>query len=121
MKVLSAAASPEAFTTVCRDEAAPPSGPPVLLHTEIMSEHLLVTQSPGGSWRLSGLLDFEPAMRGEREYEFVGAGGLRLRLGEAYAQAKAVQYPEEPQCGQDGARHGTADGQDGGQQQEHLD
>ena len=55
-------------------EVAPPSGSPVLLHTEIMSEHLLVTQSPGGSWRLSGLIDFEPAMRGEREYEFVGAG-----------------------------------------------
>ena len=40
---------------------------PVLLHTEIMSEHLLVA---GG--RLTGLIDFEPAMRGAPEYDFVG-------------------------------------------------
>jgi hygromycin-B 7''-O-kinase len=51
-----------------------PPGPPVLLHTEIMREHLLVDHSPAGAWRLSGLIDFEPAMRGEREYEFVGVG-----------------------------------------------
>jgi hygromycin-B 7''-O-kinase len=50
-----------------------PARPPVLLHTEIMSQHLLVTESAGG-WRLSGLIDFEPAMRGEREYEFVAVG-----------------------------------------------
>jgi hygromycin-B 7''-O-kinase len=43
--------------------------PPVLLHTEVMSAHLL--------WRngvLSGLFDFEPAMRGAFEYEFASAG-----------------------------------------------
>lgn len=42
---------------------------PVLLHTEVMSAHLL--------WRhgkLSGLFDFEPAVRGAFEYDFVGAG-----------------------------------------------
>jgi hygromycin-B 7''-O-kinase len=42
---------------------------PVLLHTEVMSAHLL--------WRkgkLSGLFDFEPAMRGAFEYEFASAG-----------------------------------------------
>lgn len=48
----------------------------VLLHTEIMREHLLVTEDAGGSWRLSGLIDFEPAMRGAREYEFAGVGVL---------------------------------------------
>ncbi|WP_167971483.1 aminoglycoside phosphotransferase family protein [Lentzea indica] len=42
---------------------------PVLLHTEVMSVHLL--QQKG---KLSGLFDFEPAMRGAFEYEFVGAG-----------------------------------------------
>lgn len=39
-----------------------------------MREHLLVTEDFGGAWRLSGLIDFEPAMRGEREYEFVAVG-----------------------------------------------
>jgi hygromycin-B 7''-O-kinase len=48
-----------------------PSSPPVLLHTEVMRQHLLVSEDPGGAWRLSGLIDFEPAMSGEREYEFV--------------------------------------------------
>jgi hygromycin-B 7''-O-kinase len=37
-----------------------------------MREHLLTAKGPGGAWRLSGLIDFEPAMRGEREYDFVG-------------------------------------------------
>ncbi|MDI6097133.1 aminoglycoside 3'-phosphotransferase/choline kinase family protein [Actinoplanes sp. NEAU-A12] len=44
----------------------------VLLHTEIMRDHLLV--SPEGGWHFSGLIDFEPAMRGAAEYEFVGVG-----------------------------------------------
>lgn len=43
---------------------------PVLLHTEVMSDHLLV----GPDLRLSGLFDFEPAMRGAPEYEFVATG-----------------------------------------------
>ncbi len=51
-----------------------PSAPPVLLHTEVMRQHLLVDQGPEGAWRLSGLIDFEPAMRGEPEYEFVAVG-----------------------------------------------
>lgn len=40
---------------------------PVLLHTEIMDEHLLFADG-----RLTGLIDFEPAMRGAAEYDFVG-------------------------------------------------
>jgi hygromycin-B 7''-O-kinase len=56
------------------DTVALPSGTPVLLHTEIMREHLLVTDGQGGTWRLSGLIDFEPAMRGEREDEFAAVG-----------------------------------------------
>jgi hygromycin-B 7''-O-kinase len=62
------------------DEVALPNRAPVLLHTEVMREHLLGTQGAGGAWRMSGLIDFEPAMRGDREYEwaavavFVAAG-----------------------------------------------
>lgn len=35
--------------------------PRVLLHTEIMRQHLMVVPDP---WRLSGLVDFEPTMPG---------------------------------------------------------
>jgi hypothetical protein len=45
-----------------------------LLHTEIMREHLLVSQDGAGAWQLSGLIDFEPAMRGAPEYEFAALG-----------------------------------------------
>ena len=38
-----------------------------------MREHLLV-EPDGTGWRLSGLFDFEPAMRGAREYEFASIG-----------------------------------------------
>jgi hygromycin-B 7''-O-kinase len=50
-----------------------PGPRPVLLHTEVMREHLLVVRD-GAAWKLSGLFDFEPAMRGAREYEFASAG-----------------------------------------------
>jgi hygromycin-B 7''-O-kinase len=46
----------------------------VLLHTEIMREHLLVAPGTSGGWRLSGLFDFEPAMIGAPEYEFASVG-----------------------------------------------
>ncbi|MBN6037130.1 phosphotransferase family protein [Amycolatopsis sp. 195334CR] len=46
---------------------------PVLLHTEFMRDHLLVQRGPGG-WALSGIFDFEPAMRGAPEYDLVGVG-----------------------------------------------
>ncbi|MGW7366680.1 phosphotransferase [Streptomyces sp. NPDC054841] len=42
-----------------------------LLHTEFMRQHLLT--DPDG-WRLTGLFDFEPAMIGDRAYDFVGVG-----------------------------------------------
>jgi hygromycin-B 7''-O-kinase len=58
------------------DGAGLPVRPPVLLHTEVMREHLLVTEDPGGAWRLSGLIDFEPAMRGDREYEWGAVGAF---------------------------------------------
>jgi hygromycin-B 7''-O-kinase len=70
------------------DEVTLPTGPPVLLHTEVMSQHLHVTESAGG-WRLSGLIDFEPAMRGEREYEFV-AVGVFVAMGDARFLARTL-------------------------------
>jgi hygromycin-B 7''-O-kinase len=36
-----------------------------------MRQHLLVEPDP---WRLTGLIDFEPAIRGAREYEFAADG-----------------------------------------------
>ncbi|MBP2181207.1 phosphotransferase family protein [Amycolatopsis magusensis] len=46
---------------------------PVLLHTEFMRDHLLVSREADG-WAVTGLFDFEPAMRGAPEYDLVGAG-----------------------------------------------
>ncbi|MEQ1757730.1 MAG: aminoglycoside 3'-phosphotransferase/choline kinase family protein [Vicinamibacterales bacterium] len=48
-------------------------GTRVLLHTEIMREHILVDETEG-QWRLSGLIDFEPAVLGAPEYEFAAVG-----------------------------------------------
>ncbi|MEV8532382.1 aminoglycoside phosphotransferase family protein [Streptomyces sp. NPDC051211] len=44
---------------------------PALLHTEVMQQHFLV--DPDG-WQLTGLFDFEPAVIGDRAYDFVGVG-----------------------------------------------
>ncbi|MFD3631171.1 phosphotransferase family protein, partial [Streptomyces sp. NPDC058664] len=49
-----------------------------LLHTEVMRQHFLV--DPDG-WRLTGLFDFEPAMTGDRAYDFVGVGLFVTRGG----------------------------------------
>jgi len=53
------------------DRVTLPDEQPVLLHTEVMRQHLLAEPDP---WRLTGLIDFEPAMRGAREYEFAAVG-----------------------------------------------
>jgi hygromycin-B 7''-O-kinase len=54
-------------------ESAPltPGQQRVLLHTEVIREHLVVNPR---TWTLSGLLDFERAMTGDRAYEFAAAG-----------------------------------------------
>ncbi len=57
--------------------------PPVLLHTEVMPEHLFAELTPTG-WSLTGLIDFEPAMVGAAEYEFA-AVGLFLTRGDELA------------------------------------
>jgi hygromycin-B 7''-O-kinase len=51
----------------------PLTTPRVLLHTEVMREHLLVHEGASG-WELSGLFDFEPAMCGAPEYELASVG-----------------------------------------------
>jgi hygromycin-B 7''-O-kinase len=61
--------------------ALDPIARPVLLHTEVMREHLLMTPDPDG-WSLSGLFDFEAAMCGATEYEFA-AVGLFVSCGDA--------------------------------------
>ncbi|MFF1375656.1 aminoglycoside phosphotransferase family protein [Streptomyces sp. NPDC058308] len=66
---------------------------PALLHTEFMRQHLTV--DPDDGWRLTGLLDFEPAMIGDRAYDFVGVGlfvtraepGLMDRFMKAYGRS----------------------------------
>ncbi len=52
--------------------ALPAQEPAVLLHTEFMRGHMTVDESD--DWRLTGLLDFEPAMTGQRAYDFVAVG-----------------------------------------------
>lgn len=72
----------------------------VLLHTEIMREHLLVEPLERG-WRLSGLFDFEPAMVGAPEYELASIGvfvtsaesGLLGALLGAYGAAVDEEIP----------------------------
>lgn len=70
-------------------------GRTVLLHTEVMREHLLVERGAGG-WRCSGLIDFEPAMLGARDYEF-GSVGLFVTGGERrllHRLLRAYGHPE---------------------------
>lgn len=52
----------------------PREGPPVLLHTEIMRDHVLVDRNDDGPWRVTGLFDFAEAITGPREYEFAAVG-----------------------------------------------
>lgn len=79
------------------DAWAPPAPPRrVLLHTEVMREHLMV-EGAGGSFALSGLIDFEPAMIGDPDYEFASVGifvtcgdaGMLRRLHAAYGRPAA--------------------------------
>jgi hygromycin-B 7''-O-kinase len=44
-----------------------------LLHTEVMREHILAAPTPTG-WKLTGIVDFEPAMSGAPEYELASVG-----------------------------------------------
>ncbi|HEY2061594.1 MAG TPA: aminoglycoside 3'-phosphotransferase/choline kinase family protein [Amycolatopsis sp.] len=74
----------------------------VPLHTEFMRDHLMVTP---GSWEVTGLFDFEPAMRGAAEYEFV-AVGLFVSSGDAdFLRRLLLAYGYRPaDLGEDFAR-----------------
>jgi hygromycin-B 7''-O-kinase len=78
-----------------------PRGAPVLLHTEVMRDHVLVRRGADG-WDVSGLFDFEPAMLGAPEYE-LGSVGIFLSGSDAtlfraflrgYGYAEAELTPE---------------------------
>ena len=43
------------------------------LHTELMREHIFV-QKFQDQWRISGIIDFEPSMIGDPEYDFASVG-----------------------------------------------
>ena len=76
------------------------SGPRALIHTEVMREHLLVERRDG-VWRASGLVDFEDAVVGAPEYEWVAAGtfltggdsGLLQALLDAYGAGPDDERP----------------------------
>ncbi|MFJ9774779.1 phosphotransferase family protein [Kitasatospora sp. NPDC101157] len=55
----------------------PASAQQALLHTEFMREHLIT--DPAGGWRLTGLIDFEPAMTGDPAYDLVAVGLFTTR------------------------------------------
>ncbi len=60
-----------------------PAEPHVLLHTELMRQHVFVQRAERG-WTVSGIFDFEPARIGPASYDlasiglFVAAGDARL-------------------------------------------
>ncbi|SOB84750.1 phosphotransferase family protein [Streptomyces sp. 1331.2] len=92
---------PEAWAEQIPDflaAAPPPTATPrrALLHTEFMREHLLT--DPATGWRLTGLIDFEPAMIGDPAYDLVAVGlfttrGDRQLLGRLLA---AYGHPFDP-------------------------
>jgi hygromycin-B 7''-O-kinase len=67
----------------------------VLLHTEVMREHLLVIPRPDG-WSLSGLFDFEPAMQGASEYEFAAVGLFVSRGDAGFLRRLLIAYGYRP-------------------------
>lgn len=73
-------------------------GARVLLHTEVMREHLVVERREG-AWHISGLYDFEDAMLGAREYELASAGifltGAEPGLLRAFLDAYGAEVDDE--------------------------
>jgi hygromycin-B 7''-O-kinase len=67
----------------------------VLLHTEVMRQHLLVERQDGG-WRLSGLIDFEPAMIGAPGYEWASVGIFLACAEPGLLRAVLEGYGAEP-------------------------
>jgi hygromycin-B 7''-O-kinase len=61
----------------------------VLLHTEVMREHLMIEARAAGGLCVSGLFDFEPAMIGDPDYEFASFG-LFVSCGDARLLRRAL-------------------------------
>jgi hygromycin-B 7''-O-kinase len=71
----------------------PPAPQHVLLHTELMREHLTVERGT-----LTGLFDFEPAMLGAPEYDFASFG-LFVACGDArFLRRALLAYGYAPQA-----------------------
>lgn len=74
----------------------------VLLHTEVMREHVFVMER-AGRWELTGLLDFEPAMVGTPTYEFASVGlfvsagdsGLFRAFCSGYGFGERSEFPRD--------------------------
>ncbi|MGW0708585.1 phosphotransferase family protein [Streptomyces sp. NPDC002643] len=66
----------------------------VLLHTELMREHLTV--DPRDNWRLTGLFDFEPAMVGDPAYDFVSVALFLTRTDPALQKLFYEAYGQPP-------------------------
>ena len=82
----------------------PPDPRRVLLHTELMREHLMIDGAAGQA-QCSGLFDFEPAMIGAPEYDFASFGlfvacgdGRFLRRALLAYGYRADQLDEGLQC-----------------------
>ncbi len=70
-----------------------------LLHTEVMLDHVFVAEGPDG-WALTGLLDLEPAVVGDPDYELAAVGvfvcrGDRALLG-AFLDGYGVARADRP-------------------------
>ena len=68
----------------------------VILHTEIMRDHLKVIKTKG-EWQLSGIFDFGDAMVGPKEYEFVSIGCLAAGGEKDLLQAFFKGYGYQPE------------------------
>ena len=60
------------------------------------ARQLLVTEDRDGIWQLSGLIDFEPAMRGDREYEFVGVAAFVAEGDARFLAQTLASYGYQP-------------------------
>ncbi|TQE15338.1 aminoglycoside phosphotransferase family protein [Streptomyces ipomoeae] len=66
---------------------------PVLLHTELMREHLTVDPQ---DWQLTGLFDFEPAMVGDPAYDFVSVALFLTRADPTLLKLFYEAYGQPP-------------------------
>ncbi|MBW2463828.1 MAG: aminoglycoside 3'-phosphotransferase/choline kinase family protein [Deltaproteobacteria bacterium] len=94
--------------TLPRASDLPADGHPVLLHTEVMREHIFVDERDG-RFEVSGLLDFEPSRVGPAAYELPSVG-LFLTEGDPALWSAFLDGLGVPpsQRGDEHARHSMA-------------